>query len=166
MSHKLIFIIPRALCHANEWVMSHIWMSHVTHTNEPCRTYGWGTDSTNIKESRTNIHYPPSMVSHTWVSIIKSRMQHVWTCGCVTLINKSQANIHHPPCNMSHIQVSHITHINESCHTYDWVMSHTWISHTLHNYEGVTNWYSSSLEHHATHVSESKPVTNATHIHT
>ena len=25
-------------CHTYEWVMSHIWMSHVTHTNKSCHT--------------------------------------------------------------------------------------------------------------------------------
>jgi len=29
---------------------------------------------------------------------------------------------------MSHIWMSHVTHINESCHTYEWVMSHIWMS--------------------------------------
>jgi len=28
-------------CHVYEWVMSHIWMSHVTHMNESCHTYEW-----------------------------------------------------------------------------------------------------------------------------
>ena len=28
-------------CHTYEWVMSHIWMSHVTHMNESCHTYEW-----------------------------------------------------------------------------------------------------------------------------
>ena len=28
-------------CCTYEWVMSHIWMSHVTHMNEFCHTYEW-----------------------------------------------------------------------------------------------------------------------------
>jgi len=28
-------------CYTYEWVMSHIWMSHVTHMNESCHTYEW-----------------------------------------------------------------------------------------------------------------------------
>jgi len=28
-------------CHTYESVMSHIWMSHVTHMDESCCTYGW-----------------------------------------------------------------------------------------------------------------------------
>jgi len=47
---------------------------------------------------------------------------------------------------MSHIGMSHVTHMNESCHTYEWllihnnenchtyksVMSHMWMSHVTH----------------------------------
>jgi len=29
---------------------------------------------------------------------------------------------------MSHIWMSHVTHMNESCHTYEWVTSHIWMS--------------------------------------
>jgi len=28
-------------CHTYEWVMSHIWMSHVTYMNESCQIYEW-----------------------------------------------------------------------------------------------------------------------------
>jgi len=31
-----------------------------------------------------------------------------------------------------HIWMSYVTHINESCHTYEWVMSHIWMSHVIH----------------------------------
>jgi len=33
---------------------------------------------------------------------------------------------------MSHIWMSHVTHMNESCHTYEWVMSHIRMSHVTH----------------------------------
>ena len=33
---------------------------------------------------------------------------------------------------MSHTLMSHVTHVKESCHTHKWVMSHTWISHVKH----------------------------------
>ena len=44
---------------------------------------------------------------------------------------------------MSHIWMSHVTHMNESCHTYEWVMPYTWLCHetymkgTCHTYEWV-----------------------------
>ena len=40
---------------------------------------------------------------------------------------------------MSHIQTSHVTHMNESCHTYEWVMSHIWMSHVTHMKESFTH---------------------------
>ena len=33
---------------------------------------------------------------------------------------------------MSHIWTSHVTRMNESCHTYEWVKSHVWMSHVTH----------------------------------
>jgi len=33
---------------------------------------------------------------------------------------------------MSHIWMSHVTHLNESCHTHEWVMPHTWMSPSTH----------------------------------
>jgi len=35
---------------------------------------------------------------------------------------------------MSHVThgMSHVTHIDASCHTYEWVMSHIWMSHITH----------------------------------
>jgi len=56
---------------------------------------------------------------------------------------------------MSHIQMSHVTHMNvschlwlrlhvthmnESCHTYEWVMSHIWMSHVTHMNESCHKW--------------------------
>jgi len=58
---------------------------------------------------------------------------------------------------MSHIWMSHVTHMNESCHTYEWVMSHIWMSlvthmnESCHTYEWVMShiWMSTVS---ATHV--------------
>jgi len=33
---------------------------------------------------------------------------------------------------MSHIWMSHVTQMNESCHTCEWVMSHMWMDHVAH----------------------------------
>jgi len=37
-------------CHTHEWVMSHLWMSHVTHMNESCHTYEWVMPHTYMNE--------------------------------------------------------------------------------------------------------------------
>jgi len=59
---------------------------------------------------------------------------------------------------MSHISMSHVTHINESCHTYEWVMSHTWLSHVTHMNESchTYEWVMSHMwMSHVTHINES-----------
>jgi len=52
---------------------------------------------------------------------------------------------------MSHIPMSHDTHVNESRHTCEWVMSHMWTSHVTH--ERVMTQISTS---HVTHMNESR----------
>jgi len=80
---------------------------------------------------------------------------HIWMCH-VTHMNES----HHTwEWVMSQIWMSHATHMNESCHTYEWIMSHIWLSHvthmneSCHTYEWVTPhiWLS-----HVTHMNESR----------
>jgi len=110
-------------CHTYEWVMSHLWMSHVTHMNESCHTYEW-------------------VMSHLWMSHVKLMkeswypyewvLSHVWMSH-VTHMNES-----------CHTYEWVMIHMNGSCHTYEWVTSHIWMTHvtymneSCHTYERVT----------------------------
>jgi len=38
---------------------------------------------------------------------------------------------------MAHIWMSHGTHMNESCHTYEWVMEHIWMCHIMDKIFGI-----------------------------
>ena len=93
-------------------VMSHMWMRHVTNTNESCHTREegiarmWMSHVTCMNES---CH------TYEWV------MSHL-NESCHTLRDEG----------MSHIWMSHVTHMRESCDTYEWVMSHIWMSHVTH----------------------------------
>jgi len=66
--------------------------------------------------------------THWWV------MSHIWMIPSqVTHVN-----------DLWHTKwMSHVTHMNESCHTYEWVISHVWMSHVTrmnessHTYEWV-----------------------------
>ena len=56
----------------------------------------------------------------------------------------------------------HVTHMSESCHTYEWVMSHIWMSHvthmseSCHTYEWVTSHiWMSYITMWLVHVNES-----------
>jgi len=54
--------------------------------------------------------------------------------------------------------MSHVTHTHESCHTYEWVMSHTWMSHVTHTHESchTHEWVMSHIwMSHITHINES-----------
>ena len=64
-----------------------------------------------------SISSQPHMTSETLHSTICKR---VW-CQNSLSINAPERP---PPC--------HVTHMNESCHTYEWVMSHIWMSHVTH----------------------------------
>ena len=49
-------------------------------------------------------------------------------------------------CIMSHIWMSHVTHMNGSCPTYEWFKSHMWISHVTHTNESHDAYeYATSL---------------------
>ena len=54
--------------------------------------------------------------------------------------------------------MSHVTHINEPCHTYEWVMSHIWMSHVTHMNEPchTYEWVMSHMRmSHVTYMNES-----------
>ena len=51
-------------CHTYEWVMLHIWMSHVTHMNESWRTYEWVRSHTTMSHV-TRMH--ESWHTYQWV---------------------------------------------------------------------------------------------------
>jgi len=184
-------------CHTYEWVMSHIWMSHVTHMNESCHewirhvgthlnicavlselkcewvmSYIWMSHVTNMNESchvwtkhtPLHLHYPlrPTHCNNTL-------QQHTATTHCNNTLQQHTATTH---CNNTLQQhtsalstwtayISHATHMNESCHTYEWVMSHIWMSHVTYEWGMPARTSTpalssqSSSTSHVTHMNES-----------
>jgi len=100
----------------HEWVTSHIQMSHVTHVNESCHTYEWGM---------SHILKKKWVMSHIWMSH-KCREFGAMCATCGVLGAHMNESSHE--CATSHIRIPHITHRNESCHTYKWVTTHIWMS--------------------------------------
>jgi len=76
-------------CHTYEWVMSHMWMSHVTHVNESCHICEW-------------------VMSHVWMSYVTH--------------TNDELNINEG--FMCNIWKSHVPH-------YTWVMGHIWMSYVM-----------------------------------
>jgi len=55
--------------------------------------------------------------------------------------------------------MSHVAHMNESCRTYEWVMSHIWMSHVAHRNESCRT-YERVMSHiwtsHVAHMNKSR----------
>jgi len=103
-------------CHRYEWVMSHIWTRHATHTDESRHTHEQGTSQIrmgHVTHMDTSWHTYEHIMSHI-------RMSHV------THTNESCHTYRH---TISHIHMSLVTLVNASRHTCEWVMSHMWMSH-------------------------------------
>ena len=95
-------------------------------------------------DSFTWVPYPTvgNAATHTSYTTM---VTHEWVTSHIGLSHVTRMNesCHTYEWVMSHIWMSHVTHMNESCHTYEWVMSHVWISHvtrmneSCHTYKWV-----------------------------
>ena len=102
---------------------SHTYEWVMSHMNESCRTYEW------VKPRiwMSFVWHESCHTSHTWMSHARNL---TWV--------------------LSHIWMRQVTHMNESCHTYQWVMSHTWMSHARKS----RKWGHTCMSH-VTHMYES-----------
>ena len=133
----------------HDQVMSHVWMSHVTHMNESCHPYEWVMSCIGMShESRhANVVVTDTyewVMSHIWMSHVTRMneschpyewvMSHIWISHvtCAGHMADAQREIHrrsafgtHQPPRISNLLLlSHVTYMHESCHTYEWVMSY------------------------------------------
>ena len=99
-------------CRAWEWVMAHMWVSHVAHVNESCRTCEWVMSHMWMGHVA---HVNESCRTCDWV------MSHIWM-GHVTHVDEA---CHTCEWVMSHMWLRHVTHVIESSHTYEWGTLHT-----------------------------------------
>jgi len=99
-----------------KWVSSHIWMSYVSHVNESSFTQArrWSRRKLSLKNYRSLLE--------------KSHIKETTFYTRTYILMKSAKALG----------------INESCHTYEWVMSHVWTSRTWHrcvDEVGDTSYY-------------------------
>jgi len=110
-----------------EWLIVHSWMKrrHVTHMNETCHIRDESQHMcTWVQTEWLIVHYMCDMThSYVW--------HDSWDIGVTSL--------HPHECRLSDwlfihgwSNVTPIPHMNESCHTYEWVMSHIQMSHVTH----------------------------------
>jgi len=88
----------------------HVWMSHVTH--ECVRAHVKCSPTCSVWVSQVDVLLSAHTTQYEWVMSRMHKSRHTYEI------------------DMS--WTSHVTRMNESCHTYEWVMSHIWMSHVTH----------------------------------
>jgi len=139
-SHMLMSRVSymKESCHTYEWVMAHVWMSHVTVTSS------WGRFHSGSSWEWVYKHLLTWMSHGTRMN--ESCDRNIWLTSLSWV--------------MSHVWMSHGTRMNESWHTYEWVMAHVWMSHVMgacscwghfHSVSGFTNtrWHVTFWEQHS-----------------
>jgi len=150
-------------CHTEEWVTSHVRMSHGTHVNESYEwvTYEWVISHTRMSHvARARSCYVSRVANmneschiYMWMSHGSCLNESCRTCAILSCLSGSTHEWVMSHMNEScHTCMSYVTyesvmsHMNESCHTwmshvtYEWVMSHmneschTWISHVTYEW--------------------------------
>jgi len=130
-------------------------MTHVTRMNESCRTYewvmspvdvpwevlvhmerAWGTIAERMSRRNRQQRTQTWTRTHTHTrACVRARHARTYTHTATYEWDMSYMGMSHvTPMNESWI--SHVTHVDESCHayewvmsTYEWVISHVWMSH-------------------------------------
>jgi len=121
--------------HASAWVSSHMWMSHVSHVNEPHiqiesrHIFEWVMSRTNQLESASSDTKGTTIMQSKCGSVLQqcvaaccSVLQRgVLCCSNIkgTTIVQSNYSRHTFELVMSHMWMSHVTHVNDSCHTHE-----------------------------------------------
>jgi len=158
-----------------KWVTSHIWMSHVTHMNESCHTYGrvmwhvWMIQVTYMNESCHTyewvmLHMQMRCVAHTTKSRHTFKQTHTTHKYIQTTWlerESARARAWENPWGWWRMSRRHVTHMNEFCHTYEWVLSLIWMSHVTHMHESCHSyeWAMSRMRTNTSRTHEHRHVT-------
>jgi len=95
--------------HTYEWVMAHIWMSHVIYHKYEYGTHMHMAHTNKQDVSRIWLSHITNMIAYAWVQ------SHIWMSH-VTHMNKS---CHTYEWVMSHIWMIHVIHLHESYDAYE-----------------------------------------------
>jgi len=152
-------VLRSIINHSGEWVMSRIWISHVTHMNKSCHTELTRIWTQDVKIRHQSLQWM-SHVLYTCIYVNESRNTYEWVKSHIWMsqVTHMDESCHTYGWVMSHMWMSHVTHVNESCHTCEWAVSRFWMIHVTHvdecchKYEWGTShiWMS-----HITHMNES-----------
>ena len=122
MSHRIHI---QSMAAQNQY--THVW-------NESCVIYKWL-----ITHMRMSIHDSLHTCEwvyttlHTHVCYEKLHMTHYMCAITRVWFHTWHHTLTHAKCipssNTRSSSISHVTHLSESCHTFEWVMSHIWMRH-------------------------------------
>jgi len=137
--HVMYTLCKQRSSRCQKWVMSHLWLSHITTMNESRCIYEW-VMSRNVYAAQATLEQV-SRTSHVrrWLSHVTHMNVSCCTNGWIISHN-------------AHVWMRHVTCMNESWHTYEWAMSLIWMSHvprineSCHTYEWAYEWI---ISHHA-----------------
>jgi len=121
-------------------ILQHTWEALVCHTLQNtathCNTLQHNATQCN---TRCNCHLPPLLfAARRWRAFLPG-MEIDWSkIGSCSHTNESY---HTHETVMSHTWMSHVTHMNESCHTHEWVMSRTWMNQVTRTRYRVAEMY-------------------------
>jgi len=150
-----------------ESVMSHIWISHVTHMNESWGKTGVSADRDKIQFRLFNSSSIVNKTLHEELFSLPKKTQTIYSYFGFRAHNQGNSGLQLLSKDlswrplfpfMSHIWMRYVTHMDEPCHTYGWAMSHIWMSHVTHMDEPchTYGWVMSHIwMSHVTHMDES-----------
>jgi len=171
----------RHAAHPYERVMSHIWLSHVTHMNASYHTQKlilsriWMRHVSPVQK-KTSCHTCKRVtymtmwgMSHTYERVLSrtsihrvTNMHatcHVRHVPCARTPNQSiflkthtSESCHARTWVLRYMRVSHVTHMNESCHPYERDVSHAWKRCVTHMNEACYITHTRTHTHIRTHA--------------
>ena len=112
-------------CLTCEWVVTHIWVSHVTHMTESNYTHVWDMshawsdvysgwlDATAVSHVNYSLNTHERVMAHIWMN----HGTHIWSMDKATASATYEWVRHRYEWDMANIWTSHGTHMNESWHT-------------------------------------------------
>jgi len=127
--------------HIYEWVMSHIWLSHITQRWQVVQSARNQAEGFELDEQQWEAEWQVSHVTHVTVS---------WRMHSCDLHMDELLHIRmsysHTWMSFLHIWKDHVVLMRESFCAYEWVMSHPWVSHVAHMKESC-HIYECAMSH-------------------
>ena len=174
MSHVRMRHVTRTneSCHIYEWVTSHMWMSHVTHMNESCHSnialdwlcglnVGWlrlvGSSKLQVSSAENSLFYRALLQKRPIMLRSLLIVATPYPIACLRHVTRMNESCHTYNWVMSGVRMRHVTYMNASCHTYECDMSGICVSHATHMHESchIPMSHVSCVNEHVTRMNAS-----------